>query len=67
MCDHGEATGPPALFGWQHFAELMALHGDRGAKAVAANHQPVLVAFADAAWDIDSPEAWERFLAAVDA
>ncbi len=67
LCDHGEATGPPALFGWQHFAELMALHGDRGAKAVAANHQPVLVAFADAAWDIDSPEAWERFLAAVDA
>lgn len=64
LCDHGEATGPPALFAKRHFNELMALHGDRGAKAVATNHQPALVAFPDAAWDIDSPEAWERFLAA---
>jgi molybdenum cofactor cytidylyltransferase len=64
LCDHGEATGPPALFGRQHFGELMALRGDRGAKAVAANHHAVLVEFPDAAWDIDSPEAWERFQAA---
>ncbi|MEK7949449.1 nucleotidyltransferase family protein [Luteolibacter soli] len=62
LCDHGEATGPPALFGAQHFAELMALRGDRGAKAVAVNHRTVTVPFTDAAWDIDSPEAWERFL-----
>ena len=62
LCDHGDATGPPALFGWPHFAELMVLRGDRGAKAVAANHHAVLVEFAGAAWDIDSPEAWERFL-----
>ena len=63
LCDHGEATGPPALFARQHFNELIALHGDRGAKAVAVNHHAALVAFADAAWDIDSPEAWERFVA----
>jgi len=63
LCDHGEATGPPALFAKQCFVELAALHGDRGAKAVAANHRTVTVAFPDAAWDIDSPEAWERFLA----
>ncbi|RYD49137.1 MAG: nucleotidyltransferase family protein [Verrucomicrobiaceae bacterium] len=62
LCDHGEATGPPALFEMEHFAELMALHGDRGAKAVAANHNALLVAFADAAWDIDSPEAWDKFV-----
>jgi molybdenum cofactor cytidylyltransferase len=62
LCDHGAATGPPALFGWQHFGKLMELRGDRGAKSVAANHHAVLVAFEDAAWDIDSPEAWERFL-----
>jgi molybdenum cofactor cytidylyltransferase len=62
LCDHGEATGPPALFARQHFEELMALHGDRGAKSVAANHRTALVVFSDAAWDIDSPEAWERFL-----
>ena len=63
LCDHGEATGPPALFAKSHFGELMALRGDRGAKAVAANHHAALVNFADAAWDIDSPEAWERFVA----
>lgn len=64
LCDHGEATGPPALFAKRHFGELAALTGDRGAKAVAANHPAVLVPFPDAAWDIDSPEAWERYLAA---
>jgi molybdenum cofactor cytidylyltransferase len=63
LCDHGEATGPPALFVKRHFGELAALTGDRGAKAVAANHPAVLVPFPDAAWDIDSPEAWERFRA----
>ncbi|MCW1884994.1 nucleotidyltransferase family protein [Luteolibacter flavescens] len=62
LCDHGEATGPPALFGKQCFPELMALEGDRGAKAVAGRHPVVTVAFPDAAWDIDSPGAWERFL-----
>jgi CTP:molybdopterin cytidylyltransferase MocA len=62
LCDHGEATGPPALFAKQHFDELKALRGDRGAKAVAANHHALLVSFAGAAWDIDSPEAWQRFL-----
>lgn len=55
--------GPPALFARRHFAELMALQGDRGAKAVAANHQAAVVPFPDAGWDIDSPEAWERFQA----
>lgn len=63
LCDHGETSGPPALFAAGHFAELMALRGDRGAKAVAANHPVALVAFPDGAWDIDSPEVWERFRA----
>jgi len=53
--------GPPALFARKHFEELLGLHGDRGAKAVAANHDAATVQFPDAAWDIDSPEAWERF------
>ncbi|RYD23143.1 MAG: nucleotidyltransferase family protein [Verrucomicrobiaceae bacterium] len=60
-CDHGEAKGPPALFGRRHFEELMHLQGDRGAKAVIANHQATSISFPGAAWDIDSPEAWERF------
>jgi molybdenum cofactor cytidylyltransferase len=57
-------NGPPALFARKHFEELLGLRGDRGAKAVAANHQAAIAAFPDAAWDIDSPEAWEQFLAA---
>lgn len=61
-CDHTHAKGPPALFSGKHFHELMALSGDRGAKAVIANHQATTIPFPDAAWDIDSPEAWERFL-----
>ncbi len=56
--------GPPALFVRKHFAELQALGGDRGAKAVAAYRHATAVPFPDAAWDIDSPEAWAEFLAA---
>lgn len=63
-CGHADATGPPSLFSKEHFGALLALKGDRGAKSVAANHHPTVVPFPDAAWDIDSPEAWETFLAA---
>ncbi len=62
-CGHGEAKGPPVLFGRGHFPELVSLQGDRGAKAVIARHGAVTIPFPDAAWDIDSPEAWEEFLA----
>lgn len=62
-CDHTTAKGPPALFARNHFDELKTLQGDRGAKAVIANHPAALIPFPDAAWDIDSPEAWEKFLA----
>lgn len=63
-CGHSNAKGPPALFAQKHFGELMSLQGDRGARAVAVNHQAAVVPFSEAAWDIDSPEAWEKFLAA---
>ena len=62
-CDHGETMGPPARFTREHCEELSALQGDRGAKAVIARHDAAIVPFPDGAWDIDSPEAWERFLA----
>jgi molybdenum cofactor cytidylyltransferase len=64
LCDYGESSGPPALFKWPHFPELMELTGDRGAKALAARH-PGAVAwlpFPDGVWDIDSRDAWEEFL-----
>lgn len=64
LCDYGESSGPPALFKWPHFPELMELTGDRGAKALAAKH-PGAVAwfpFPGGACDIDSKDAWKKFL-----
>ncbi len=64
ICEYGEGSGPPALFKWPHFPELMELTGDRGAKSLAAKH-PGAVAwfpFPGGACDIDSREAWEKFL-----
>ena len=64
LCDYGESSGPPALFKWPHFPDLMELTGDRGAKALAATH-PGAVAwfpFPGGACDIDSKDAWEKFL-----
>jgi molybdenum cofactor cytidylyltransferase len=63
LCDHGRATGPPALFHRRHFAALASLQGDQGAKAIAAKHPSALatLAFPEGALDIDTPEAWEHF------
>ncbi len=65
LCGDGEMSGPPALFAPEHFRELMDLDGDRGAKKIAARH-PERVAILDAPdrlMDIDTPDAWARFLA----
>jgi len=61
LCEYAGVTGPPALFARPHFPALRALHGDRGAKSVAAGHHLAIVPFPDGAWDIDSPGAWEEF------
>lgn len=63
LCDHGQATGPPALFHRCHFPALASLQGDQGAKAIAAKHPSALATLAcpEGALDIDTPEAWERF------
>lgn len=63
ICDYGGSSGPPAVFKWPHFPELMELTGDRGAKSLAARH-PGSVAwhpFPGGVCDIDSKEAWEEF------
>lgn len=64
LCDYGEGSGPPALFKWPHFPELMELSGDRGAKALAAKHPGAVawIPFSGGMCDIDSQEAWEGFL-----
>lgn len=63
ICDHGAATGPPALFAAEHFEQLLELGGDQGAKAIASRNPEAVakVSFPEGAWDIDSPEVWERF------
>lgn len=50
-------VGVPALFARAHFAELRALDGDRGARAVLHRHASRVHAVPDAAgaWDIDTP------------
>ncbi|QJE95885.1 nucleotidyltransferase family protein [Luteolibacter luteus] len=69
LCDHGEATGPPALFAAEHFDRLLGLGGDQGARVIASRHPEAVgkVPFPEGAWDIDSPEVWERFTRARDA
>lgn len=64
LCDHGAASGPPAFFRREHFPALMKLEGDQGAKAIAARHPEATatISFPDAAWDLDTPETWERFI-----
>lgn len=63
LCNHGAATGPPAFFRREYFPELMALHGDQGAKLIATRHADCVatIPFPDAAWDLDTPEVWGRF------
>lgn len=69
LSDHGDATGPPSLFASRHFAELAALQGDQGAKAIAGKHVAAVAKqpFPEGRWDIDSPEVWERFTRSRDA
>lgn len=64
LSDCGESTGPPAAFGRVHFPELLALSGDRGAKAIATAHPESVatIAFPEGRWDIDSEAEWVKFL-----
>ena len=63
-CAYAGTVGAPALFSRHHFADLVALHGDRGAKSILEAHAAELaqVPFPEGATDLDTPEDWERFL-----
>jgi CTP:molybdopterin cytidylyltransferase MocA len=58
-------TGVPAIFPRAWFAELLALTGDTGARALLARHGQTVqaVPMASAAFDIDTPEDAARYLA----
>ena len=61
-CHYGGEAGVPALFAPRYARELLALEGDRGAKALLAREAAnlALVPFADGALDVDTPEDWAR-------
>lgn len=46
-------AGVPAIFDPSFVPELLALRGDRGARAIIAKHGAVVVPFEDAAFDVD--------------
>ena len=59
---YAESYGVPALFSTEHFAELVVLKGDVGAKHVIQKHlaKVHLVPFPQGNIDIDTPEDLER-------
>jgi molybdenum cofactor cytidylyltransferase len=61
-CEYAGTIGAPALFACRHFDALRRLSGDRGGKALLAAHRNtvVLVPFAPAVIDVDTPDDYRR-------
>lgn len=59
-----DTLGVPALFTCFLFAELTALHGAQGAKALIQKYrnQAAALDFPEGALDLDTPEEWATFL-----
>lgn len=59
-----DTLGVPALFTSALFAELTALHGAQGAKALIQKYrnQASIFDFPEGALDLDTPEEWAAFL-----
>jgi CTP:molybdopterin cytidylyltransferase MocA len=64
VADYGPRLGPPVLFPRRDFAALRELHGDRGAQTLLAAQPTRLLRIAapQAAFDIDSPQDYQRLL-----
>ena len=64
-CRWDDAVGPPALFLRERFPALLALSGDRGARSTLEREgdRVALVDFPEGAFDVDTPEDWERWQA----
>ena len=63
-CEYSNTLGVPVLFSANIFPELLALEFSHGAKTLIKKHrqQVVSVAFPEGAFDIDTPEDYERLL-----
>ncbi|MBM4383241.1 MAG: nucleotidyltransferase family protein [Deltaproteobacteria bacterium] len=61
-CEYGGEPGVPALFSPPYARKLLALEGDRGAKALLVRERAhrALVPFPDGALDVDTRDDWER-------
>lgn len=60
-CAYGGTLGVPAILPRRFFPDLLALSGDRGAKAILLREQAVALPFPEAEADLDAPEDLERF------
>ena len=61
-CHYGGELGVPALFAPSFARELLALEGDRGAKALLIRERARVawLPFEDGVLDVDTPEDWAR-------
>jgi molybdenum cofactor cytidylyltransferase len=59
-CAYGNSLGIPAVLPRRLFADLMALKGDRGAKAILLRERTTALPFPEGEADLDSPEDLER-------
>ncbi|MDR3683811.1 MAG: nucleotidyltransferase family protein, partial [Geothrix sp.] len=59
-CAYGGSLGIPAVLPRRLFPELLALQGDRGAKAILLRERAAALPFPGGAADLDTPEDLER-------
>ncbi len=59
---YNDTLGPPVLFDKQFFEEILTMTGNDGAKRIIQKHQKAVIEipFASGAFDIDTPEDYER-------
>ena len=55
-CAYGGSRGTPALFPARTFGELLAMGGDRGARALLQGPGVITIPFPEGAGDVDRPE-----------
>jgi molybdenum cofactor cytidylyltransferase len=60
-CAYADTLGIPAVVPRRLFAELTALRGEQGAKAILQREGAVALPFPEGAFDLDTPEDLGRF------
>lgn len=60
-CAYAGTLGIPAVFPRRLFPDLLALQGDRGAKAILLRENTAALAFPEGDWDLDTRSDLDRF------